>query len=188
MIFGSHVLIPGDSYRWNGGMPLQDLASISLVVKGTDENGEAHEFSGTIELSQEIVGEDPAAAIPAQVSDVITIVPAESPVSPIESEDFEGGAGWFYTLVITNTGDTNVTITSLKGLNTHSESREVFTDNYSDDLINNVFGGNVLAAGQSVRFNGGMPVQDIAMYELVISFTDADGNACEARGSVEFAK
>ena len=183
MIFGSHVITPGDNFRWNGGMPLQDISSITLVVKGTDANGETHEFSGTIELSQEIIAEEPA-----QESDVITIVPAENPVSPNENEDFVGGAGWFYAFEIANTGDANVTITSLKGLSTNSENGEVYTDNYPEDLINNVFGSNVLAAGQSARFTGGMPVQDISMYELVISFTDADGNAYESRGSVEFVK
>lgn len=47
--------IPGHDQRYvRGGLPLQDVAGIGLKIAGTDAKGEALEFFGYLELSQEI--------------------------------------------------------------------------------------------------------------------------------------
>lgn len=52
--FGSCVFADGALYSWGGGMPVQDISSLGILAKGTDANGNALEFHGYVELSQEV--------------------------------------------------------------------------------------------------------------------------------------
>ena len=53
-IFGSCVFADGALYSWGGGMPVQDIRGLGILAKGTDANGNALEFHGYVELSQEV--------------------------------------------------------------------------------------------------------------------------------------
>lgn len=187
-MYGSHVLAPCSSSFWSGGMPLQDVSSVTLVIEGTDGHGKAHEFRGTIELSQEITSVNSGDAAPASEGGTVTITPKENPVEPVEFEEFINGIGWFYELAITNNGTSGVTINSIQGIIIDSVTGEEHLDQYSDEVLTNVFGGNVLYAGQTAYFNGGMPVQDISSLVLIVNYTDAYGCEYESRGCVEFTK
>ena len=51
--FGTDTYMPGESFTWQGGFPVQRLDAVCIAVEGTDANGNKLVFTGTVELSTE---------------------------------------------------------------------------------------------------------------------------------------
>ena len=53
----SYILSDGNSIEFNGGFPYQGISAVGLLVSGHDEKGNALEFHGYVELSDENLSE-----------------------------------------------------------------------------------------------------------------------------------
>lgn len=187
MIFLSHVIEPGSTMYWNGGMPYQPVSAVMLVITGTDSRGNEHTFSGTITLLPDITGD--LSSLPGHVNyPSITIEPESEAVYPTENDEHIGGSSWFYGFTITNNGNSAITITGMDEAFTQTDGSGSFMSAVPDDVITHIFGSFTIRPGQTAYYNGGTGVQPIDMYTLIIRGTDETGTEWEFSGSVELCR
>ena len=116
----------------------------------------------------------------------LLVKPVENPVPIVERGMFDSGYGWMYSFRIELTDGNSFTPTKVVQ-NMFTDRENVSHMEFTGDGVKDIFSTDILWAGYTTIFNGGLPIQDVHGVGLSVEGLDENGNTVVFRAYAEFS-
>lgn len=177
-----------DAFMSSDAMGVNGSHWFCLYLEGTDANGNTLAFGRAVELLDEL--EPPEALSDYQAKHPsLDVSFSPSPCVSIQDDYYDRGEGFEWLSIFTNTGEIALTITNVDTAWFNHE-KYLFSEHYNPEFYCLYYDlqDAVLAPGESMTLDEGMPIQydDFTHIAYRVTAVDENGNEITACGMNEF--
>lgn len=177
-----------DAFMCSDAMGVNGSHWFCLYLEGTDANGNILSFGRAVELLDELEQPETLADYQAKHPS-LDVSFSPSPCISIADDFYDRGEGFEWLSSFTNTGNSTLTLTSVDTA-WFNHDQYLFTEHFTPDFycLYYDFEDAVLAPGESMTLDEGMPIQyhDFTHIAYRVTAVDENGKEITASGMNEF--